>query len=194
MKGSKEINSIESEELNLKTDDKLITEIGEKKSKEKSNYPVAYKEVEEIEDDHNILNQSEDGYDKPLNPNICVDQVNPIKENNKGELKKGRNLMFEQQQIGIFKLYCHLSGGTEIALMIFGAIGSLGTGIASPLMSYLMGDMINDFSATNESAKNYNIEVLENSIDKTVNKLLYIWSSHVCFKFSFIIHVDICRS
>ena len=52
--------------------------------------------------------------------------------------------MFEQKKISPLKLYFHLSGKFEIFLMILGTIGSLGSGVAGPLMTYLFGDTFND--------------------------------------------------
>ena len=60
------------------------------------------------------------------------------------ELKK--NLMFEQKDITAFQLLCHLSLKVEMILMIFGIIGSIGSGVAGPLMSLLFGGSISDFS------------------------------------------------
>ena len=60
------------------------------------------------------------------------------------ELKK--NLMFAQKDITSFQLLCHLSHKTEMILMFFGIIGSIGSGIAGPLMSLLFGGSISDFS------------------------------------------------
>ena len=45
-----------------------------------------------------------------------------------------RNLMFEEQKISPMKLYCHLSNKCEVILMVFGFIGSMGAGVAAPLM------------------------------------------------------------
>ena len=45
--------------------------------------------------------------------------------------------MFGQKDISPIKLYCHLSGTTEIVLMIFGVVGSLGAGVAGPF-AYLL--------------------------------------------------------
>jgi ABC-type multidrug transport system fused ATPase/permease subunit len=93
-----------------------------------------------------------------------------------------RNLMFKQQDISPFKLYCHLSGKTEVILMIIGFIGAMGSGVAAPLMTYLFGDTFNEFTGvTEELIKFVSDEMLaemfdkfEKNIDKMVKKLLYI--------------------
>ena len=94
-----------------------------------------------------------------------------------------KNLMFEQQDISPMKLYCHLSTSTEVILMIFGMIGSCGSGIAGPLMSYLFGDMINSFTDTQGMSSEGEVEYqqyyifmneFQKTIDKMVRKFLYI--------------------
>ena len=60
-----------------------------------------------------------------------------IDEDPDKELKK--NLMFAQKDIGAFQLLCHLSEKIEQIMMILGVIGSIGSGIAGPLMSLLFG-------------------------------------------------------
>jgi hypothetical protein len=47
--------------------------------------------------------------------------------------------MFEQKNISVPKLYCHLSKQTEKILLIFGIIGSLSSGVSGPLMTQLFG-------------------------------------------------------
>ena len=65
------------------------------------------------------------------------------------EIKKKGNLLFEEKKISAFKLYCHLSRGYEIFLMICGTISALAAGVAPPLLCYLFGDMANDFNSVN---------------------------------------------
>ena len=110
-------------------------------------------------------------------------------ENVDDQLKK--NLMFEQKNISPIKLYCHLSETTEIVLMIFGVIGSLGSGIAGPLMTLLFGDMINDFAGTSGGGIDPSMPIYWNemmksfkkTVAKMVKKINYYWSFNVCCKF-----------
>ena len=102
-------------------------------------------------------------------------------EEQENKLSAKRNLMFKQRSVSIIKLYCHLSYKCEIILMIFGIIGSLGSGIAGPLMAYLFGDLINDFSATqtadqvmDESEIGAFLDNFMDTIDKMVRKLIFI--------------------
>ena len=102
--------------------------------------------------------------------------------NEKEDETKKKNLMFEQRKISPMKLYCHLSGKFEILLMILGTIGSLGAGVAGPLMTYLFGDTFNDFTGvTEEQMAQATPEMLEimfdtfnNNIDDMIKKMLYI--------------------
>ena len=89
-------------------------------------------------------------------------------ENVDDQLKK--NLMFEQKNISPIKLYCHLSETTEIVLMIFGVIGSLGSGIAGPLMTLLFGDMINDFAGTSGGGIDPSMPIYWNEMMKSFKK------------------------
>lgn len=62
------------------------------------------------------------------------------------EIKK--NLLFEQKNISVFRLYCHLSGKFEVFIMVLAVIGSFASGCAGPLMALLTGDTISEMSIT----------------------------------------------
>ena len=103
-----------------------------------------------------------------------------IEEKEENTIKK--NLMFEQKKISPLKLYFHLSGKFEIFLMILGTIGSLGSGVAGPLMTYLFGDTFNDFTGVSEEQMalatpeqlNMMFELFNHNIDDMIKKMLYI--------------------
>ena len=103
-------------------------------------------------------------------------------DNQKYETGAKRNLMFEEQKISPMKLYCHLSNKCEVILMVIGFIGSMGSGVAAPLMTYLFGDTFNEFTGVteellemvDENTKREMFEVFKHNIDKMVKKLLYI--------------------
>lgn len=88
-------------------------------------------------------------------------ELTPSKENlqteakclNKDDLPKDDNDIpdkkinhIQQKNISMFRLYCHLSNTTEVLLMTIGAIGGIASGVAGPLMSFLFGDSLGDFS------------------------------------------------
>ena len=94
--------------------------------------------------------------DKPLLP-IEKGYYDEEEEEFSEEVKKKTNLLFEEKEVSAFKLYCHLSEGYEIFLMIVGTIASFGAGVAAPLMCYLFGDMANDFSSVNVDNSQMNL-------------------------------------
>ena len=131
--------------------------------------------------------------DTNVPPPIQEDQksVDSKEEDVEDQLKK--NLMFGQKDISPIKLYCHLSGSTEIVLMIFGVIGSLGAGVAGPLMTLLFGDMINDFAGTSDTNStldasnpivfNAMMKAFKDTVAKMVKKLLIIGFSMLVANF-----------
>ena len=103
-----------------------------------------------------------------------------IDEDPDKELKK--NLMFAQKEISPFQLLCHLSENFEIMLMLLGVIGSIGSGVAGPLMSLLFGGSISDFSDLNTMGEQGNPMTLQiwiatdfkDTVDEMVMKFIYI--------------------
>ena len=92
----------------------------------------------------------------------------------------------------MFKLYCHLSNTTEVLLMLIGAIGGLASGVAGPLMSFLFGDSLGDFSDFQ------NGEVNKNDDDEKKKKLKERKGDWTCAKcgnlnFSFRIICNRCQ-
>ena len=68
--------------------------------------------------------------------------------NAEAELKK--NLMFEEKNISLFHIYKHLSEPIDFLFMILATIGSLGSGISMPIMSYITTDVYADIGVTSE--------------------------------------------
>ena len=122
-----------------------------------------------------------------------IELANPSKENennlqtenqylNKEDLPKddcdipdkkfNQNLLYEQKNISMFKLYCHLSNTTEVLLMLIGAVGGLASGVAGPLMSFLFGDSLGDFSDFQNGE--VNIAAMEETVNDMVRRFLYI--------------------
>ena len=69
-------------------------------------------------------------------------------DNAENELKK--NLMFEEKDISLFRLYCHLTQKIDIFLLVLAAIGSLGAGLSLPIMAYISSDLMGDVGNTSE--------------------------------------------
>jgi len=108
-----------------------IEEEEEKKSKlQNTIHSPTEKNLRQTEAD--LLSQT-NSQKKSLNPNEIELQE---KEE---DIKIENTLMFEQKNISVPKLYCHLSKQTEKILLIFGIIGSLSSGVSGPLMTQLFG-------------------------------------------------------
>ena len=93
------------------------------------------------------------------------------------ELRK--NLMFGEKDIGFFQLYCHLAGNLEVFCMILGTIGSVGAGVAMPIMAYLSCDVFSDMGNTSEQqmtpqAIEYMKAQVEDIMNTQINRFLYI--------------------
>lgn len=114
-------------------------------------------------------------------------ELTPSKENlqteakciNKDDLPKNDNDIpnkkinhIQQKNISMFRLYCHLSNTTEVLLMTIGAIGGIASGVAGPLMSFLFGDSLGDFSDFQNGE--VNIDLMEDIVNDMVRRFLYI--------------------
>ena len=110
-------------------------------------------------------------------PELDIDTKEEKKvETNVSKILK-KNLMFGEKDIGVFRLYFHLSYKTEIILMIFAFIGSLGSGVTMPLMSYLTGNTVSKFSkssaANMEGYSEEQREVFYDEFKDIVNEMVY---------------------
>ena len=62
------------------------------------------------------------------------------------------NLMFEEKDISLTQIYCHLAESIDYFYMVLAIIGSIGAGLAMPIMSYLSTDLFSDIGNTSEYA------------------------------------------
>ena len=69
-------------------------------------------------------------------------------ENAEEELKK--NLMFEEKEVSLFHIYNHLAEPIDYFYMVLAIIGSIGAGLALPVMSYLSTDLFSETGNTSE--------------------------------------------
>ena len=69
-------------------------------------------------------------------------------ENAEEELKK--NLMFEEKEVSLFHIYNHLAEPIDYFYMVLAIIGSIGAGLALPIMSYLSTDLFSETGNTSE--------------------------------------------
>ena len=84
----------------------------------------------------------------------------PINEETKEEQKQNpqykNSLLFEQKDISVIKLYCHLSEKLEILFMILCFIGIICSGASGPIISLLNCSTMNNFrDSTTPNTPNY---------------------------------------
>ena len=177
-------------------DEISIESIDEEQSSEKKK-----ENPENLEEDKNVLNinkkNNENSNDiineeiKPKEPELKLkkkkkSKIYAFEEQQKEEEKKEeeeekeianeKNIMFEEKNIGVFQLYCTLSNGLEVFLMIIAVIGSMGSGLSGPLMSWLFGDTVNDASGSiNIDQMPQEVkDAFQDAMDDMVYKFLYI--------------------
>ena len=78
-------------------------------------------------------------------------------------------LHFEKQDISVFKLYFSLSERTDIILMIFATLGSLGAGVSMPMFSILFGRTFSGYGPKSNSAASFS-----STIDVMVRNYLIV--------------------
>ena len=95
-------------------------------------------------------------------------------KNAEEELKK--NLMFEEKDISLFHIYHHLAEPIDYLYMVLAIIGSIGAGVAMPIMSYFSADLFSDVGNTSEYSDD--IEKLkdrvEDAFDTQIKRFLII--------------------
>ena len=80
------------------------------------------------------------------------------------DIKTNKSKSKKNESASVCKLIYHLSGKTEVFLIILGTIGSIISAVSGPIMSYTFGGAINDFSDIQDLDKsdpNYQIKLDE---------------------------------
>ena len=80
------------------------------------------------------------------------------------DTKTNKSKSKKNESSSVCKLIYHLSGKTEVFLIILGTIGSIISAVSGPIMSYTFGGAINDFSDIQDLDKsdpNYQIKLDE---------------------------------
>ena len=80
------------------------------------------------------------------------------------DIKTNKSKSKKNESSSVCKLIYHLSGKTEVFLIILGTIGSIISAVSGPIMSYTFGGAINDFSDIQDLDKsdpNYQIKLDE---------------------------------
>ena len=174
------IEKINQEEINIdkiNLEDKKEDEVKEeKKPPLKSSYnKIANTESNsEREYRHEDDDESEE---EELDVNF-QEELKDVAEELRGqadnELKK--HLLFEQKDISVFRLLCHLSKDLDRGLMVLAAIGSIGAGIAMPLIAYLSGSMfsdVGDTTAWQDTSDPVYLKMMRDAINDAMNTLIY---------------------
>ena len=81
------------------------------------------------------------------------------------ELKK--NLMFDEKDVSLFHIYHHLAEPIDYLYMVLAIIGSIGAGLALPIMSYLSTDLFSETGNTSEYASD--IQLLYSRVEHIFN-------------------------
>ena len=100
------------------------------------------------------------------------------------QLKK--NLMFEEKKISVFKLLGHLSTTQIKIVMIFATIGSLGAGVAMPIIAYVCGDMFSSTNMDESEIKKMSREEIDKIREESYDKMQtlvyrFLWIGAIMF-------------
>ena len=95
-------------------------------------------------------------------------------KNAEDELKK--NLMFEEKDVSLFHIYCHLAEPIDYLYMVLAIIGSIGAGCTFPIMSYLSTDLFSDVGNTSEYSNDPEklISRVKHAIDTQIKRFLIV--------------------
>ena len=99
-------------------------------------------------------------------------------------------LMFKKQSVSIFRIYCHLLESIDWLFLILAIIGSIGSGVSMPLMSYLTSDVYSDVGNTSENMDTASQiammeEIVKETMDNQIKRMLISGAvSFVCYFFS----------
>ena len=93
-------------------------------------------------------------------------------KNADSELKK--NLMFDEKEISVFRIYSHLAERLDYIYMVFATIGSFGAGLSLPIMAYISSDLMGDIGNTSEYSADIAtlIERVEDAFDTQIKRFL----------------------
>ena len=95
-------------------------------------------------------------------------------KNAEDELKK--NLMFEEKDVSLFHIYCHLAEPIDYFYMVLATIGSIGAGCTFPIMSYLSTDLFSDVGNTSEYSNDPEklISRVKHAFDTQIKRFLIV--------------------
>ena len=104
-----------------------------------------------------------DEFEESINDDSSI-FISPHKLYIDEDIKTNKSKSKKNESASVCKLIYHLSGKTEVFLIILGTIGSIISAVSGPIMSYTFGGAINDFSDIQDLDKsdpNYQIKLDE---------------------------------
>ena len=118
------------------------------------------------------------------------DEANTLSVNDQDTIKEQptEKIKPQEKSVSLCKLIYHLSGPKEKLLIILGTLGSIVSAVSGPIMSYLFGGAINDFSDIQDLAKddpNYEnkISQFESNIKDVYTRYLILGAILFCSNF-----------
>ena len=79
------------------------------------------------------------------------------------------NLLFDEKNVTIFRLFGHLNRPIDYLFIFLGLIGSFGSGISMPIQAFILSDLFSDVGNTSESVTMEDILVMMEIVEKTFN-------------------------
>ena len=162
-----------------------VQEVNQNIAEIKNNIETQGLPVENME--NNLMTKK---HSSKIDPEKARQQAQDLLE--KGDVEKIMNskFMFKKQSVSICRIYSHLFEPIDWLFLFLAIIGSIGSGIAMPLMSYLTSDVYSDVGNTSEQRSTTvdvakMIETVEDTMDDQIKKqLIYGAISFVCNFFS----------
>ena len=112
-----------------------------------------------------------------------------LKEGNPKQIMKDK-LMSEKQSVSLVRILSHFFEPIDWLFCILAFIGSIGSGISMPIMSYFIGDVYSDVGNTSENrysadAQNEMEQIVKDTMNSQIKKQLITGAvSFVCSFFS----------
>ena len=96
-------------------------------------------------------------------------------------------LLFDQKDVSICEIYIHLNRPIDWFYCVLAIIGSIGSGVSMPIMSYISSDVYSDVGNTSEQRSNKSEEeLMKETVKKTMKdqikkQLIYGAMTFVCY-------------
>ena len=94
-------------------------------------------------------------------------QAELMRDADNADAETKKNLLFEEKEVSLFHIMNHLAEPIDYLFLVLAFVGSLGSGLTMPLMSYFSSDMYSDIGNTSEYADDP--QVLVDNVKDTMN-------------------------